>query len=128
MLEGELSDVAEPCGLSQGGHKGLQPVTDVHPVSCPLLPSMPLYLSVEHHCSPVVLLFLQNEDNVSWQHLQLLVGLGDELVQNAVRLPFEGPGRGSSGPVRKAGYVIALLRTETQTSAPLVLQAAPSSP
>lgn len=72
---------------------------------------MPLYLSIEHHCSPVVLLFLQNKDDVSWQDLQLLVGLRDELVQNAVWLPFEGPGRESSGRVRKVGYIIALLCT-----------------
>lgn len=72
----------------------------------------PWYLSIEHHRRPVVLLFLQDKDNVSWQDLQLLSGLGDELVQDAVRLPFKGPGCGSGGQVRKVGDIFVLLRRE----------------
>lgn len=75
----------------------------------PLLSSTLLvYLSIEHHCSPVVLLFLQDKDNVSWQDLQLLSGLRNELVHDTVWLPAEGPRCGSSGPVRNIGNAAVL--------------------
>lgn len=69
----------------------------------------PWYLSIEHHRSPVVLLFLQDKDNVSRQDLQLLGSLRGELVQDAVWLPFEGPGCRSSSQVRKVGNIVVLL-------------------
>lgn len=90
-----------------GESLGLESLLVPAPSSTPLCQVCPWYLAIEHHCGPVVLLFLQDKDNVSWQDLQLLSGLGDELVQDTVRLPFEGPRFGSH--VRRGGGTAVLL-------------------
>lgn len=74
----------------------------------PLVPGRTSYLPIEHHCSPVVLLFLQDKDDVSWQNLELLSSFRDELIQDAVWLPFKSPGNGSQHHVRRGGGATVL--------------------